>query len=93
MFSLYFGILISSAEFFIRLVSLITIYILYVIITIYIYIYVLSCKNRYCCPVKHLKQHLIIMITRAATNDYFDNRLVGRLFFRLIGLNIIIVFY
>ncbi len=24
---------------------------------------------------------------RASTNDYFDNQLVGRLFFRLIGLN------
>ncbi len=32
-------------------------------------------------------------VTRAATNDYFDNRLVGRLFFRLIGLNKIILFY
>ncbi len=30
---------------------------------------------------------------RAATNDYFDNRLVGRLFFQLIGLNTIILFY
>ncbi len=30
---------------------------------------------------------------RAATNDYFDNRLVGRLFFRLIGLKNIIFFY
>ncbi len=30
---------------------------------------------------------------RAATNDYFDNQLVGRLFFRLIRLNTIILFY
>ncbi len=30
---------------------------------------------------------------RAATNDYFDNRLVGRLFFRLIRLNTITFFY
>ncbi len=30
---------------------------------------------------------------RAATNDYFDNRLVGRLFFRLIRWNKIIFFY
>ncbi len=30
---------------------------------------------------------------KAAINDYFDNRLVGRLFFRLIGLNKIILFY
>ncbi len=29
---------------------------------------------------------------RAATNDYFDNRLVGRLLFRLIGLNQIMLF-
>ncbi len=29
---------------------------------------------------------------RAATNDYFDNRLVGRLLFRLIGLNKIMLF-
>ncbi len=29
--------------------------------------------------------------SRAATNDYFDNRLVGRLFFRLIGLNTVIL--
>ncbi len=32
-------------------------------------------------------------ICRAATNDYFDNQLIGRLFFRLIGLNTIILFY
>ncbi len=31
------------------------------------------------------------MHTRAATNDYFDNRLVGQLFYRLIGLNAIIL--
>ncbi len=37
--------------------------------------------------------YLILIFSRAATNDYFDNRLVGRLFFRLIGLNKIIVFY
>ncbi len=34
-----------------------------------------------------------LYIIRAATNDYFDNRLVGRLFFLLIGLNTIIQFY
>ncbi len=34
---------------------------------------------------------LLNMPSRAATNYYFDNRLVGRLFFRLIGLNIIIL--
>ncbi len=33
------------------------------------------------------------LFCRGATNDYFDNRLVGRLFFRLIGLNKIILFY
>ncbi len=35
---------------------------------------------------------LIFAYIRAATNDYFDNRLVGRLLFRLIGLNKIILF-
>ncbi len=30
--------------------------------------------------------------TRSETNDYFDNRLVGRLFFQLIRLNTIILF-
>ncbi len=34
----------------------------------------------------------IKMPSRAATNDYFDNRLVGRLLFRLIGLNQIMLF-
>ncbi len=33
-----------------------------------------------------------ILRHRAATNDYFDNRLVGRLLFRLIGLNQIMLF-
>ncbi len=32
------------------------------------------------------------LMIRAATNDYFDNRLVGRLLFRLIGLNKIMLF-
>ncbi len=31
-------------------------------------------------------------ICRAATNDYFDNQLIGWLFFRLIGLNTIILY-
>ncbi len=39
------------------------------------------------------RTHLVQTLSfRAATNDYFDNRLVGRLFFRLIGLNTIIYF-
>ncbi len=40
-----------------------------------------------------LKPQQININSRAATSDYFDNRLVGRLFFRLIGLNTIILFY
>ncbi len=32
-------------------------------------------------------------LARAATNDYFDNWLVGRLFFRLIGLNTILFYW
>ncbi len=35
----------------------------------------------------------VIVQSRAATNDYCDNRLVDRLFFRLIGLNIIFFFF
>ncbi len=31
--------------------------------------------------------------SRAATNDYFDSRLVGRLFFRLIGLKKHVFFF
>ncbi len=39
------------------------------------------------------RTHLVQTLSfRAATNDYFDDRLVGRLFFRLIGLNTIIYF-
>ncbi len=38
----------------------------------------------YSCDVHGPLKLNIIVKTRAATNDYFDNRLVGRLFFRLI---------
>ncbi len=38
------------------------------------------------------RSHMLDLV-RAATNDYFDNRLLGRLFFRLIGLNTNILFY
>ncbi len=36
--------------------------------------------------IKIFQDYALIVRSRAATNDYFDNRLVGRLFFRLIGL-------
>ncbi len=43
-----------------------------------------------CCAFRDGILHTLV-VTRAATNDYFDNQLVGRLFFRLIGLHNIIL--
>ncbi len=44
-------------------------------------------------PYRTWDLHITFDDSRAATNDYFDNRLVGWLFFRLIGLNKSVLFY
>ncbi len=60
-----------------------------------IYIYLFSQTVCFLSYTVYIKCQCTVLLKgcRAATNDYFDNRLAGRLFFRLIGLNKMILCY